>query len=225
MSELSSSKQSRSAGASTSALLDTLNITDNRLSDAIYAEERPRLKGRIPRKPVYRRQTSTSSNTSNGLGSQQLQMSDAASVDTISSTHDASHTTSAEFSGRNSPEYAAGMPSYDTQVPAKRGGTIVSEQSVEPHSDLLEDRLKGEESRDMVHASSRFWNPFWLSRPWLIAYATLYFCLAGAVLALFFSATRSEGLATSKSTTEMAYFWKFLPTAGKSWLFDIGWRC
>jgi hypothetical protein len=57
------------------------------------------------------------------------------------------------------------------------------------------------------------WNPFWLKKVWLIAYATLFGTLAVAILALYFTSIRMNGLGASKGTKEMANLWKFCPTA------------
>jgi hypothetical protein len=183
MSEPSIPQQLASGGASTSAPSSTATVADYRLSDTIHAEEQPRLKEGVARKPVSRRRASIISTTS--IGSQQVRISDAASVATSASVH-------------------------DTLVHIESGEVI------QPHSDLLEGGSKEKGPQDIGQTSSRFWNPFWLRKAWLVAYASLYFCLASAVLALFFSSIRSEGFASSRSVTGMAYFWKFLPTASKS---------
>lgn len=57
------------------------------------------------------------------------------------------------------------------------------------------------------------WNPFWLRKMWLGAYAVLFGLLAVATLTLYLISNGRNGLGVLKNTTEMVYFWKFCPTA------------
>lgn len=58
------------------------------------------------------------------------------------------------------------------------------------------------------------WNPFWLRRAWLGAYACLFSSLAAATLALYLISHRNNGLHALRIATETVYFWKYCPTAG-----------
>jgi hypothetical protein len=68
-------------------------------------------------------------------------------------------------------------------------------------------------SKDVKPKNQVMWNPFWLRKMWLGAYAVLFFVLAVATLTLYLISSGRNGLKVSKNTTEMVYFWKFFPTA------------
>jgi hypothetical protein len=59
------------------------------------------------------------------------------------------------------------------------------------------------------------WNPFWLRRAWLGAYAALFCVMALMTLALYIISVRKNGFEVSNTSTGSVYFWKYLPTASK----------
>jgi hypothetical protein len=246
MHEPSIPQQCPRVGSPNSILSSISSITDDQFSDTVHTGEQSRLVENISRKPIPRRSTSSVSITLDDSGSQNSQMSDATPVATVASISDdqtisfgseasgltgacdnqdatrgSGNTIVAGLSHQTSPVNAARMPLHVSEVHYKRRKSAMSEQPVQPHSNMSADRLGVEGSQDAEQALSKFWNPFWLRKSSLLAYAMLYFSLAGAVLALFFSSTRLEGLAASESTMRTAYFWKFLPTASKSKVVEI----
>jgi hypothetical protein len=72
----------------------------------------------------------------------------------------------------------------------------------------------GRTSKDAKPDNEIMWNPFWLRRMWLGAYAVLFGILAVATLTLYLVSKGRHGLGVFKNTTETVYFWKFGPTAG-----------
>jgi hypothetical protein len=233
-------------GSPDSFLSGISRTTDDRFSDTVHTGEQSRLVGNTSRKPVPRRSTSSVSITLDDFESQHSQMSDAtpiarvtssSGVQTISvdsevsgltgvcdnqdATLDSGDAIVAGLSHQNSPGNAAMIPLHISEVRWKRGEAAVSEQPVQPHPKMSENRLGVERSQDAEQTLAKLWDPFWLRKSSLLAYAILYFFLAGALLALFFTSTRLEGLAASRSTMRAAYFWKFLPTASKSKIFEM----
>lgn len=69
-------------------------------------------------------------------------------------------------------------------------------------------------SKNTRPANEIMWNPFWLRRMWLGAYAVLFGMLAVATLTLYLISNRRNGLGVFNDTKETVYFWKFGPTAG-----------
>jgi hypothetical protein len=61
---------------------------------------------------------------------------------------------------------------------------------------------------------SAMWNPFWLQKSWLVAYASVFGALLTAVVALHLTSLHKNGLVSTGGTTVMIYVWRFLPTAG-----------
>jgi hypothetical protein len=57
------------------------------------------------------------------------------------------------------------------------------------------------------------WNPFWLRRVWLGAYAMLFGSMAIATLTLYIVSVREKGLGTLGIITSTVWFWKYCPTA------------
>lgn len=64
-------------------------------------------------------------------------------------------------------------------------------------------------------AERTIWNPFWLQKLWLVAFAAGFTIWAVVILALYFTSERLDGLGASRGTKGMTYFWKFLPTASE----------
>jgi hypothetical protein len=62
-------------------------------------------------------------------------------------------------------------------------------------------------------AQRTMWNPLWLHRAWLGAYAMLFGSMFDTTLTLYIILVREKGLGTLDIMTGTVWFWKYCPTA------------